>query len=449
MRTTIRRSAAVLLAAGAVLTLPYASLGAPRAAPGPGAPGTERVSTASNGAQADLGASGAVISANGRVVAFTSQSTNLVPGDTNAQQDVFVRDLRTGRTDRVSVASDGTQGDSYAHGASLSADGRLVAFTSHAANLVAGDGNGAEDVFVHDRATGRTERVTQGGSAGARDSANPVLSADGRQVAFSSSRDDLVPGDTNGVNDIFVHDRRTATTKRVSVSSDGTQGTGASRVDPVISADGRRVGFVSRSHLVPGPQEPTAGDPRRPRLSFMYVHDVPSGRTMVASATSNGVAVGASSIGLSPDGRLALFSSLSEGIVPGDDNGEMDIFTRDLGTGAVVRVGAAHDGTQPTGGASTQAALSADNRRVHFLSGATNLVPGDTNGTDDAFVRDLRTGTVERLTVTHDGSDLRGYGPSGIAVDAAGRTVVFDADADNLVPDDTNGHPDVFTHRRR
>src|SRR5947209_1614213 len=200
---------------------------------------TERVSVASDGAQGN-GSSGLVtfafppaLSADGRFVAFVSFATNLVASDTNGATDVFVHDRQTGTTERVSVASDGTEGNAASAGATLSADGRFVAFHSAATNLVAGDTNGTNDVFVHDRQTGTTERVSVNGF-----SAGPALSADGRFVAFHSTATNLVAGDTNGATDVFVHDRQTGTTERVSVASDGTQGNDASSY-PALSADGR------------------------------------------------------------------------------------------------------------------------------------------------------------------------------------------------------------------
>src|SRR5438876_794176 len=205
---------------------------------------TERVSVASGGAQGN-GSSGLIgfafppaLSADGRFIAFVSFATNLVAGDTNGATDVFVHDRQTGTTERVSVASGGTQGNAASVGPALSADGRFVAFLSDATNLVAGDTNGATDVFVHDRQTGTTERVSvaSGGSQGNGFSAGPVLSADGRLVAFHSTATNLVARDTNGATDVFVHDRQTGTTERVSVASDGTQGNGPSS-GAALSAD--------------------------------------------------------------------------------------------------------------------------------------------------------------------------------------------------------------------
>jgi Tol biopolymer transport system component len=214
------------------------------------------VSVASDSTQGNDNSWDPSISADGRYVAFFSHASNLVPGDTNNTLDVFVHDRLTGQTTRVSVASDGTEGNGDSFVGSISADGRYVAFASWASNLVPGDTNGRSDIFVHDRVTGQTTRVSvaSDGTEGNGDSWGcPSISADGRYVAFASWASNLVPGDTNGRSDIFVHDRVTGQTTRVSVASDGTEGNGDSWWRPSISADGRYVAFPSyASNLVPG-----------------------------------------------------------------------------------------------------------------------------------------------------------------------------------------------------
>jgi Tol biopolymer transport system component len=264
------------------------------------------------------------ISADGRYVAFASGASNLVPGDTNGWADVFVHDQQTGQTSLVSVAADGMQGNGGSWGPSISADGRYVAFTSEASNLVPGDANGVQDVFVHDRETEQTSRVSLAadGTEGNSHSAGPSMSADGRYVAFRSWASNLVPGDTNGMLDIFIHDRQTGQTSRVSVATDGTEGNSHS-AGPSISADGRYVAFISEA--------------------------------------SN--------------------------LVPGDTNGQQDIFVHDRQTGQTSRVSVAADGTQGNGG-SYWPSISANGRYVAFMSEASNLVPGDTNGQQDVFVHD-------------------------------------------------------------
>jgi archaellum component FlaF (FlaF/FlaG flagellin family) len=219
-------------------------------------PTTVRVSVDSHGAQGNAasGLYGVSVSADGRYVAFESVSDNLVPGDTNGVDDVFVRDRQSGQTERVSVDSSGVQGNGRSNFPSISADGRYVAFWSLADNLVSGDTNGAYDVFVHDRQSGQTERVSvdSSGAQANNSSFNPSISGDGRYVAFQSYADDLVPGDTNGFADVFVHDRQSHWTERVSVDSSGVQGDGHSYL-PSISADGRHVAFLSAADdLVPG-----------------------------------------------------------------------------------------------------------------------------------------------------------------------------------------------------
>jgi Tol biopolymer transport system component len=149
------------------------------------------------------------MSSDGRYVAFYSEANNLVTGDTNGGRDVFVRDRDTSTTERVSVGSAGAQGNDWSDGAPISADGRYVAFRSAASNLVPGDTNIAIDVFLRDRTMGATERVSMDSAdaQGNGTSWTVSITADGRYVAFQSEATTLVPGDTNGVDDVFVRDR--------------------------------------------------------------------------------------------------------------------------------------------------------------------------------------------------------------------------------------------------
>lgn len=220
---------------------------------------TERVNVASGGAQTDGGAIFADISADGRIVSFISGATDLVPGDTNNKSDVFVHDRETGQNERVSVATDGSQADQSSgwRRNSLNADGRFVAFHSTATTLVPGDTNGKQDIFVRDQLLGHTERVSvaTNGAQSDGDSEEPSISPDGRYVTFSSYATNLVAGDTNNKEDVFIHDRQTGETRRVSLSVTGAEGTGDSGVydGGSVSSDGRFVAFPSLAgNLVPG-----------------------------------------------------------------------------------------------------------------------------------------------------------------------------------------------------
>ena len=209
---------------------------------------TTRVSVDSDGLEVDGASFRPAVSADGRYVAFASSATNLVPGDTNGRDDVFVHDRQTRQTTRVSVASNGTQASADSGLPALSADGRYVAFASVATTLVPGDTNGVGDIFVHDRQTRQTTRVSlrSNGAQANGSSGNPSLSANGRFVAFSSYATNLVSGDTNSQVDVFVHDRQTRRTTRVSVRSNGAQANGQSDA-PALSADGRYIGFTSEA----------------------------------------------------------------------------------------------------------------------------------------------------------------------------------------------------------
>jgi tricorn protease-like protein len=343
---------------------------------------TERVSVSSSGAQANgLGPS---ISANGRFVAFDSSASNLVAGDTNGLDDVFVHDRRTGETQRVSVSSAGTQANNPSYSGRISANGRFVAFFSFASNLVKRDTNGEFDVFVHDLKTGRTERVSvssdgeQANGYSALNSGSPI-SVNGHFVSFFSEASNLVRGDTNGAGDIFVHDLKSGQTDRVSMTSDGEQANGGSFVHS-ISASGRFVAFDSYAKDLVGGDTNRSGD--------VFVNDRRTGETTRVSVSSAGEqAKGGSFVdSISANGRFVPFVSSASNLVAGDTNRRFDIFVHDRTTGETQRVSVSSDGEQASGD-SRDALISANGRFVAFDSSASNLVAGDTNGFDDVFVR--------------------------------------------------------------
>jgi VCBS repeat-containing protein len=405
---------------------------------------TRRVSVASGGTQANSSSLEASLSADGRYVAFSSFATTLVAGDTNGTSDVFVHDRQTGETRRVSVASNGTQGNSQSNEPSLSADGRYVAFSSVASTLVAGDTNGTYDVFVHDRQTGETQRVSvaSNGAQGNGESHQPSLSADGRYVAFPSVATTLVAGDTNGTRDVFVHDRQTGETRRVSVASDGTQGNGSSGTTanatpepPSLSADGRYVAFSSNASTL------VAGDSNG--ALDVFVHDRQTGETQRVSVAIDGTQGNGASDrpSLSADGRYVAFSSLARTLVPGGTSGPQHVFVKDRQTGETGLVSVSSNGTHGNS-TSIQASLSADGRYVAFASLSSTLVAGDTNVTFDVFVHDRQTGETRRVSVARDGT--QGNGSSQLpSLSADGRSVAFQSDA-ALVAGDTNNTIDVF-----
>lgn len=335
---------------------------------------TERVSLSSGGEQGndESGAGFGSISADGRYVTFVSFASNLVPRDTNGTEDVFVRDRWLGTTERVSVSSDGAEGDASSGYAVISADGLFVAFESKASNLIPNDTNGNWDVFVHDRSSRRTERLSVSSSGAQADGecGSPSISGDGTRVAFESFATNLVTGDTNGLPDIFVRDRRAATTERASVGDDGHEGNGMSD-RPSISADGRYVAFESTAwNLVPGD---------RNGWSDVFVRDRLLGTTELVSLSTEGVHgdSGSGIASISNDGRHIAFESAARNLVARGSIGPLiDVYVRDRagagftslcgpGRGGVIRCpcsnapsspGRGCDNSSSTGGASLSAA---------------------------------------------------------------------------------------------
>jgi Tol biopolymer transport system component len=303
---------------------------------------TELVDVDSNGVEGDIGCQAtAEISADGRFIAFCDYATNLVPGDTNGTFDVFVRDRVAGTTERVSVDSAGAEADGASYGASLSADGRFVAFDSTASNLVANDQNGTGDVFVHDRATGITERVSVDSSGAEGDDGSGwfSLSTDGRIVAFVSAATNLVAHDTNGKDDVFVHDRSTGATHLVSITSTGTLPNDHC-FGPAISGDGNVVAFHSdATNLVPNDTN-VRGD--------VFFRDRAAKTTTLASADPAGTQSNGHSGGAAVDehGRCIAFVSLGSNLVASDLNvGKASCFVLDRGIASWSNYGAGFAGT--------------------------------------------------------------------------------------------------------
>jgi Tol biopolymer transport system component len=382
------------------------------------------------------------LSADGRIVAYASAAPDLVTDDSNNMTDVFVSDRARNETTLVSRGLSGAAADgpSAADSApAVSADGRLIAFSSSATNLVTGDGNGVGDVFVYDRTTQEMSRVSVGpggAEATGRDSFSPALSGDGRYVAFASDAANLVAGDTNNATDVFVYDRQAKTTTRVSVGPGGAEAGGGESYAPALSADGSVVSFVSKAtDLAPGA---TDGD------NTVFVRDLKAGTTTQVGRVGEPEGFEAA-VALSADGRFVAYPSAVATLVPGDTNNAVDVFVFDRVAGTTERVSVGLGGTEGDR-ASTAPVISAEGRFVAFQSDAA-LVPGDTNHRTDIFVRDRKAGTTTRVSL---GSSLvQGDRPStGPQISANGRLVAFSSSATNLVSGDTNSAPDIFVHDR-
>lgn len=327
---------------------------------------TRRVSVASDGTEANDDSSpisAPDISGDGRYIVFDSTASNLVPDDNNGTWDIFVYDIETGTIQRANVAYDDSEANSLSAFPAISRDGRFVSFISFADNLVPSDTNGARDVFVRDLETNLVERVNVA-SDGTQANADTrtywghvtytSISADGRYVAFPSLADNLVPGDKNDHEDVFVHDRETRMTQRVSVSSTGVEGNmGSALVD--MSADGRFIAFYSSSSNLS-----LSGE------GGLFLHDRETGRTKEIVQWPPWAS-------MSDDGRHVAY--------PTFDN----VVVYDQQTERTTQVIKTYNGDEPNaGGGSTS--ISGNGKFVGFTSDADNLVGDDSNGVVDVFV---------------------------------------------------------------
>jgi len=401
---------------------------------------TFMVSVSSDGTQGNGNVGQNSISSDGHYVSFVSDASNMVDDDTNEVSDIFVHDRLTGQTIRVSVSSEGLEGNGVSDFAHISPDGRYVVFHSEADNLVEGDINQSRDVFVHDLQTGITDMISMSsaGTQGNAESSWPnKFSLDGRFVAFASSANNLVEGDTNEVSDVFVHDRQMGETTRVSVSSEGTQSNGASGW-ATVSADGRYVAFLSSaSNLVSDDTN---------EVKDIFVHDRQTGETIRISMSSSGTQGNGDSdqVDVSLDGGFVVFRSYASNLVDNDTNQTSDIFLYDRLGGKTTIISVSTDGVQ--GNAfSTRPNISSNGRYITFYSDSNNLIAEDTNERGDIFVHDRLTGQTIRVSVSSEGTQGNNHSTTN-STSSSGRYVAFRSEATNLVPDDTNGTLDIFVN---
>lgn len=403
-------------------------------------PQIERDSVTSAGAEVNGPSSLAAVSADGLIVAFASDAPDIVPND-SASRDIFVRDRSTGTTELISGGIDGGEADGPSIFPGLSADGRYVVFESQAGDIIPNDHQNFADIFVHDRQSGTVERVNLApdGADTDDDSLLPAISSTGRYVVFTSQATNLVPTDSNHERDVFLVDRDTGETELVSIATDGMPGD----VDSGgYGAGGGRVTGDGR-YVVYGSFAATLVASDNNHKDDIFLRDRVNHTTERISVATDGTEGDDHSTypAISEDGRYVVYYSSADNLVPDDVNDEADIFLRDRQTGVTTRISGG-TGADEANRASRFPDISDDGRFVVYQSDANNLVPNDDNGSTDIFRYDIQTGETERISAPPAGE---AHGNSTMpAVDGTGSVVAFQSLADDLVTLDDNLSGDIF-----
>ena len=385
---------------------------------------TELTSTDNTGAPASVAGftnnTGRTVSADGRFAVFEGRGTNLPGGPTPVYPQIYVHDRVLNVTKLVSAAVGGGIPSAASVGATISADGRYIVYTSNAGDVVANDTNFTADVFRYDQVTGTTVIASVGNSGvqGNGASAIATVSNDGQTVAFFSASTNLTP-EASPIRQVYVHDFRRHTTVLASVDQHGVPAASPLEGDATISGDGQSVTFPSKA--------PLTSQATDPAMYATYVRNLRTHTTTLASIGVAGALANRSTIpmSISGDGRRVLFWSSADNLVSGDTNGMADVFVRDLTTGITTRVNLGTGGVQGDRDANF-ASLSDDGKVVAFATDATNVVPGDANHQMDVFVRDLTTGTVVLASVANNGRQSGSFSQSP-TLNSDGSIVAFNS----------------------
>jgi hypothetical protein len=382
---------------------------------------------------------GASFAADENLLVFSSDASNLVPGDTNNSTDVFLADVAAGTLTRLSVAADGTQADGPSFFPSISADGRYVAFQSYATNLVGADINGTADVFVKDLQTGAVALVSTNAAGAIADnfSSLPAISANGQYVVFSSFASNLTPDDTDSFVDIFRKNWQSGQIDLVSETAANVKAD-ADSINAAISADGRYIAFATfATNLLPaGGDDNDKGD--------IYRKDMNDGTLELVSADAAGTLGDDESTSplISADGNIVVFASAATNLLASDNNDAIDVFTKNMTSQAVTRVSVATDGTE-LGAPSGSPSINGDATKISFVTADPNVVSGDANQVNDVFLRDTVAGMTTRLCTRGDGSEAARGGDGGRLSPSAAK-VAFFSTTDDFDASDTNGLNDVY-----
>lgn len=387
------------------------------------------------------------LSADGRYLTFISRADNLVPNDLNNAFDVFLYDQWLQQLDCLSVNAEGLTGDSDSPMPAISGNGRYIAFSSYASDLVTNDTNQVADIFLYDQQTYTRSLITNGldGSPSNGNSFNPVLSEDGRWIAFESEASNLVTDDTNQSFDIFVYETLTGQIQRISVASEGTQSNGHSFA-PTISAAGRYIAFDSVANNL------SLLDTNL--FSDVFIHDLQTHQTQLVSLAANQSEAGngdSLNSSLSADGQWIAFDSDASNLVATETKNISQVFLQERLTQQTTLV-SMNEQSEAGNQASVLPTLSSDGRYVVFNSAATNLkdvvAAKDENGAFDVFKSDRVTGKLSRLNLSAEGN-VSDFGTLATAatINQDGCYTVFASNAADLVAEDTNNSFDIFLHR--
>jgi Tol biopolymer transport system component len=351
-------------------------------------------STSSDGIKGNAQSFDPSISADGTKIAFITLASNLDPSDTDILQDVYVKDLVSGSLTLASSSSDGTKADNHSFGPSLSADGTKVAFSSGASNLHPGDSDAVEDVYVKDLVSGALTLAStrSDGGKGNQHSVEASLSADGTRVAFGSFAANLDPSDTDPLSDVYVKDLVSGMLSLASTSSGGTKGAHPS-TEPSISGDGSKVAFQSQAlNLVPGDFNES--------LDVFVKDLVSGTLTLASMRADTHTGNSHSQMpSLSADGTKVAFDTLASNLDPNDPDHGLDVYVKDLVSGTLTLASTSSSGAKGNL-SSIEASLSANGSKVAFQSQASNLAPGDSDTSTDIYVKELTGGDPEPEPIT-------------------------------------------------